>query len=1081
MTDQSTTAVGPPEGLADFLSALFAGTGDPIRLIFGDTTVEVADTLGDALADAGDEAVYLPAVTKTGQVAFLFTLVENAQADQWQDDRILPTVVMFKEGRMFTAYALDVPVAADDPAVIALASTMGGDMVDPLLDPLPTPGANGWEMVHCDESIFTPFETLAAAWADDTDQAVVAKAPIPLVQDHGTLNDARLLTPFRLDDPAYAQTMTVSLGSGMESKRWKPEVMPVATFIDMLSRHKEDAKKDGFCFVLAEILGDQRKKTAVKTCYGVGLDIDVGVPGRVIDEALAALGCLAVRYTTHSHGKTKSQFPKDRLIKWCDKNGADLNEPADFARFLSEAEQWDEALIASAEYIGDEQQPSGLMSLVTHAPFPKHRVVLPLSEAFEPAKVARTHADGMKMWGQVCYGVAARLGDLPFDKACIDPSRLFYFPRHAAGRPYETTIVGGTLLNWRDLDLTGDTAEPGSWEGLLNAEFAEPTKSKSKSTTDEGRALGRWSIKAAGGFQIVDLIRDHADDRIRTSGSEKIDIECPFDEEHSNAGDPEDRACFAVNAGASDAPVFTIKCQHDGCRERTNLDHLAKMIADGWFDRTAISDDAYLAEEEDGPQAVQPTRMAGGVAVNGVLDGLEGWNPKHCLFDGPNAERDAVDALSKVASVVKMGNKTRVVIRAEDGLGFSSESEAKLFFKPYRAELLVGEDKNGEPKMKWFEALDLLLKSDRRVTWKGIDCDPSNSLAPHVLNTWQGIEIAPVPGDCSLLKAHILNSTCAGDADNAHYLTQWFAHMFQRPREKPGVAPVVIGPKGCGKSTVADFVCRAIGRKHSVKIAQAKHLTGNFNAHLAGMLFCQAEEVTFGGDKKGEGPLKDGITAKTMLTEKKGLDAYQETNFTRFFLVSNPGHAVPASDGERRWFVLQALDLFEGKAMNDPGRIAYFDALYAEADAGGIAAFLDYLMNYDLTGFTPFAAPDTEALSDQKRQSFSDEDFWVEGVLETGLFTTRDGEEPVEEWEMDEPFAVECALVISSFNSHVRRFGGSSGGTGAARRALEAHGPVGKGKTSVQGGRKNAYLLGTRREWRDRWVAKFGTPLRDDG
>ncbi|KAK0349519.1 hypothetical protein LTR94_032792, partial [Friedmanniomyces endolithicus] len=147
-----------------------------------------------------------------------------------------------------------------------------------------------------------------------------------------------------------------------------------------------------------------------------------------------------------------------------------------------------------------------------------------------------------------------------------------------------------------------------------------------------------------------------------------------------------------------------------------------------------------------------------------------------------------------------------------------------------------------------------------------------------------GIEIAPAPGDCSLLKAHILNSMCAGDADNAHYLTQWFAHMFQRPREKPGVAPVVIGAKGCGKSTVADFVCRAIGRKHSVKIAQAKHLVGNFNAHLAGMLFCQAEEVTFGGDKKGEGPLKDAITAKTMLTEKKGLDAYQETNFTRFFL-----------------------------------------------------------------------------------------------------------------------------------------------------------------------------------------------------
>jgi hypothetical protein len=32
----------------------------------------------------------------------------------------------------------------------------------------------------------------------------------------------------------------------------------------------------------------------------------------VIDAELAKLGCLAVRYTTHSHGKGKTKFRKDR-------------------------------------------------------------------------------------------------------------------------------------------------------------------------------------------------------------------------------------------------------------------------------------------------------------------------------------------------------------------------------------------------------------------------------------------------------------------------------------------------------------------------------------------------------------------------------------------------------------------------------------------------------------------------------------------------------------------------------------------------------------------------------------------------
>ena len=1073
MTDHPTT-VGTDQRLKDFLSALVAATNDPIRLYFGDQSADITDDLNAVLAQVGDIPVFLSVTTTTGAVPFLYAYTGNAQRDQWQDDVIQPTAVLFKDGGLYCAYALEKAVTQDDH-VVAVAERMNGF----LDDPIPTPGADGWELVHLAPDVFHPFEVLADLWSDTSPQAVVR----PQTTDHGGLKDARFLTPLDLDDPAYAQEMVISIGAGMDSKKWAPKTMTVAAFLGLLSEHHVSPHKDGFAFVLAEILGDQRKKTAVSKCYGVGLDIDVGVPGAVIDKALVELGCLAVRYTTHSNGKTESRFPKDRLVKWADRNDADATSPADLARFLREEEHWDDALIASAEYVGDQQLPEGLMAFFSHDPFPKHRIVLPLAEPFAPAFDARRHDEGMKKWGDICRALARALGDLPMDKSAVDPSRLFYFPRHPEGLPFETTFVGGPLLNWRDLALDGAAApiDANSYEAQLLNEVSRPeSKGRSKSTTAEGRALGRWSMRAADGFQIADVIRDHADDRIRTNGANKIDIECPFDETHSNAGDPDDRACFAVNAGDGDSPVFTVRCQHDSCAERTNLDHLGKMVADGWFDREVLVDPAYLGETTD--TAAKPTpRMSGGVAIHGVLDGLDQFDPKHCLFTGPTAADDAIDALSKVASVVKMGNKMRIVVRAEDGLGFFSEGEAKLFFKPYRVEIEDGKDKAGQPKIKEVPALDLLLKSERRQTWKGIDCDPSDSLPPYVLNTWQGFEIEPAPGDCSLLKRHIKESMCAGDEDHNRFLLQFFGHMIQKPTEKPGIAPVIIGPKGCGKSTVADFLRRAIGRKHSVKIAQAKHLTGNFNAHLAGRLFVQAEEVTFGGDKKGEGPLKDAITAKTMLTEPKGLDAYQESNFSRFFLVSNPGHAIPASDGERRWFVLQARDLFEGKPMGDPDRIAYFDALYAEADKGGIAAFLDYLMHIDLTGFTPFAAPETDALVDQVRQSLSDEDQWVLGVLESGVFDLRDGENIGVEWGIDKPLEIECSVVQASFASHVRRYGGSSGGNGVARKVLEAHGDVGRRQKSAGGGRPWHYAFGTRREWQEQFTARFGITFPDEG
>ena len=55
----------------------------------------------------------------------------------------------------------------------------------------------------------------------------------------------------------------------------------ITAFVDLITEHRESPKKDGPAIVIAEIVGPQRKKVAVKNIYGVGLDIDVGVPGEI--------------------------------------------------------------------------------------------------------------------------------------------------------------------------------------------------------------------------------------------------------------------------------------------------------------------------------------------------------------------------------------------------------------------------------------------------------------------------------------------------------------------------------------------------------------------------------------------------------------------------------------------------------------------------------------------------------------------------------------------------------------------------------------------------------------------------------
>ncbi len=593
--------------LNDFLSALYGASEDPVRLIAGETEQDVTtgEDIAAFVAEAGDEPIYLSPLTATGAAPFLYSFYDNVgAADEWVDHSLTPTAVLFKDGMMICAYALSEPEASDT-ALLELSARMDGD----LNEPIPTPGSNGWELVHLDPDTYHGMKSFVdlfgdEAWSNPSTPDTAPWDDEPAA-DYGTLLDARIVSPINLDEAVYAQPMTISIGGGRDSTNWKPQTMPVAQFIALLAQHKEDPRKDGLAFVMAEIKGPARKKVAVSKCFGVGLDIDVGIPGARIDAALLKLGVAAVRYTTHSHAKTKTEFSKDRLVKWADKGGMRLDDPEAIKAFLASEEHWDLAIVETADYIGDEHTPEGLKAYITHAPMPKHRVVVPLAEAFDPTAVAPTHDEGMKKWADVCRGLAAALGDLPLDRSALDPSRLFYFPRHAKNRVHETTIFGGPLLDWKDLDLTG---KPGSFEAALEQEIngGGATSGKSRTKTKEGRELARWSIKHAQGFQVVEVIRDYADDRIRSSSAHKIELECPFDEEHSNPGDPDDRACFAVSAGDGPSEIFTVKCQHESCCDYTNLDMLGKMLKDQWFDREVLDDANYnLLEVEDASPAAQ--------------------------------------------------------------------------------------------------------------------------------------------------------------------------------------------------------------------------------------------------------------------------------------------------------------------------------------------------------------------------------------------------------------------------------------------------------------------------------------------
>jgi Family of unknown function (DUF5906) len=215
---------------------------------------------------------------------------------------------------------------------------------------------------------------------------------------------------------------------------------------------------------------------------------------------------------------------------------------------------------------------------------------------------------------------------------------------------------------------------------------------------------------------------------------------------------------------------------------------------------------------------------------------------------------------------------------------------------------------------------------DRRSYPGGVAFMPGGA-PPGTYNLWTGFSVRPNPnGSCKLILAHIREVVCCGDEAQYHYFIGYFAHMIQKPHEKPGVALVLRGVKGAGKDTVGEYIGKLFPRHH-VTISTMEHLTGKFNAHQERALLLQVQEGFWAGNPQAVGPLNRIITAETAMIERKGYDAIEVPSCVRVFITSNEEWIVPATAGERRYAV---FDVSPHRARN----LAYFKAILHERDNG---------------------------------------------------------------------------------------------------------------------------------------------------
>ncbi len=249
------------------------------------------------------------------------------------------------------------------------------------------------------------------------------------------------------------------------------------------------------------------------------------------------------------------------------------------------------------------------------------------------------------------------------------------------------------------------------------------------------------------------------------------------------------------------------------------------------------------------------------------------------------------------------------------------------------------------------------------------------------INNYAGLHACPLPqlNPDRLVRQqhrdvfeHFLRSQIAGEGDEYYrYLMGWLASAMQRPHEKIGIALLIRGPMGCGKSILISLLSAIVPHATTVTNKGLRTLTDKFNTDLENRTLYMFGEV---GETSRAGLTGDQVAAiKTLITddvqeiEAKFKAMKRQKQYLNIIVCSNMLNCIETGEGDRRWCVLDT-----SCPVHDKDDSEYWKRVYPlfTKDKSFAASIQELLLDYDIpaSGFEPKEYPKSEALQVTRRE-----------------------------------------------------------------------------------------------------------------
>lgn len=350
-------------------------------------------------------------------------------------------------------------------------------------------------------------------------------------------------------------------------------------------------------------------------------------------------------------------------------------------------------------------------------------------------------------------------------------------------------------------------------------------------------------------------------------------------------------------------------------------------------------------------------------------------------------EKHPFDKVNEQYALVTVQGGVHIIYETKDAKGRHSLQRMSTddFHTKLAPEKMIIQVEN---KVKEVAVSRQWLQDKRRREYEGLCFKPGLEAPQGWYNLWRGFSVEPKEGEhhaLSMFLEHAKKNVCENDESLFRWLIGYFAHLIQKPYEKPRTGLVFQGKEGVGKNALVDRIGALLNQHYRVT-SRRKDVIGDFNAYLENTLLFVLNEVTWGGEKEADGILKNLVDGGAEFPiEKKYVDTYYVENILRPVIIGNEPWLVKASENARRYAVFTVGQ----SRMQD---LEFFDSMRVGMENGGYSHLLNYLLRFDISQIEINRVPNTKGLAKQKHHSLPPFGQWWFDCLHEGTLVGGDFE-----------------------------------------------------------------------------------------